>query len=101
MMATGLVTVAQDSGGPKSDIIARPWDLQEFANHRGGGGGGKRPTGCFASTAEEYADAMYTIIKRGAGKEVASIRQSGSRNASERFSDEVFISKENMLILRY
>jgi hypothetical protein len=75
----------------------RPWDLQEFAKDRGGGG--KRPTGCFASTAEEYADAMYTIIKSGAGKEAAAIRQSG-RNASERFSDEVFISKQTMLILR-
>jgi alpha-1,2-mannosyltransferase len=95
MMAAGLVTVAHDSGGPKSDIIVRPWDLQEFARE---GGGGKRPTGCLASTAEEYADAMYTIIKRGAGKEVAAIRQSG-RNASERFSDDVFMKslKETML----
>jgi hypothetical protein len=48
------------------------------------------------------ADAMYTIIKRGAGKEVAAIQQSGNRNASERFSDEVFMKslKETMLILR-
>jgi hypothetical protein len=53
MMTTGLVTVAQDLGGPKSDIIASPWDLQEFANDCGGGGGGKRPTRCLASTAEE------------------------------------------------
>jgi hypothetical protein len=51
--ATGLVTGAQDLGGPKSDIIARPWDLQEFAKDCGGGGGGKRPTRCLASTAEE------------------------------------------------
>jgi alpha-1,2-mannosyltransferase len=84
MMAAGLVTVAHDSGGPKSDIIARPWDLQEFVD------GGKRPTGCLAGTAEEYADAIYTVIKGGAEKEVAAIRQSG-RNASERFSDEVFM----------
>jgi hypothetical protein len=48
------------------------------------------------------ADAMYTIIKRGAGKEVAAIQQSGNRNASERFLDEGFMksSKGNMLILR-
>jgi alpha-1,2-mannosyltransferase len=27
MMSAGLVTVAHDSGGPKADIIVRPWDF--------------------------------------------------------------------------
>ena len=86
MMAAGLVTVAHNSGGPKSDIIERPWDLRDFADR-----GGKRPTGCLASTPDEYAEAIYEVIRSGAAsKEVAAIRQSG-RSAAERFSDEVFM----------
>lgn len=94
MMAAGLVTVAHDSGGPKSDIIERPWDLQDFEDC-----GGKRPTGCLAGSAEEYADAIFEVIKRGPqSKEVAAIRESG-RAAAERFSDQVFMKSMKMTIM--
>ncbi|KAL9185136.1 hypothetical protein ACHAXT_002913 [Thalassiosira profunda] len=83
MMAAGLVTVAHNSGGPRSDIILRPAVMD--------------PTGCLASTAEEYATAMYEIL--GASPEVAlQIRENG-RKSAERFSDEVFMDsfKETLL----
>lgn len=91
MMAAGLVTVAHDSGGPKSDIIERPWDLNNLKDD-------KTPTGCLASTEQEYANAIYTVIKRGTGKEVVAIRQSG-RASSQRFSDQVFMKSLKETIL--
>ena len=85
MMAAGLVTVAHNSGGPKSDIIVRPWDLNGVPNYN------KKPTGCLASTAREYASAMNIIITKGPQSEdIIKIRQSG-RNYVERFSDQVFL----------
>lgn len=93
MMAAGLITIAHNSGGPKSDIIERPWNLQNLPK------GGKRPTGCLASTAEEYADAMYEIIQREQSEEVLAIRRSG-RQSAERFSDQVFMKsiKETVML---
>ena len=94
MMAAGLVTVAHDSGGPKSDIILRPWDLLDFVDC-----GGKIPTGCLAGSAEEYADAIFELIKRGPqSKEVAAIRENG-RTSAERFSDQVFMKSMKMTIM--
>lgn len=92
MMAAGLVTVAHDSGGPKSDIILTPWD-PEVPNDDA--------TGCLASTADEYADAMREILKRGASCEVERIRENGRRSA-DRFSDDVFVDafKETILTTR-
>ena len=93
MMAAGLVTVAHNSGGPKSDIIQRAWDLQDFVL------GQNMPIGCLASSVEEYAEAIYHVVKRGSSsREVLAVRQSG-RKAAERFSDEVFMaaSKDTML----
>ena len=92
MMAAGLVTVAHDSGGPKSDIILTPWD-PEVPNDDA--------TGCLASTADEYATVMRDILKRGASSEVESIRENGRRSA-DRFSDEVFVDafKETILTTR-
>lgn len=86
MMAAGLVTVAHNSGGPKSDIIQCVWDFRDFANNNG-----KIPTGCLAGTAEEYAHAIYEIIKRGdTSREVTEIRCCARRSA-QRFSDQVFM----------
>jgi len=92
MMAAGLVTVAHDSGGPKSDIILTPWD-PEVPNDDA--------TGCLASTADEYATVMREILKRGASSEVERIRENGRRSA-DRFSDEVFVEafKETILTTR-
>eukprot|EP00970_Alexandrium_tamarense_P001132 scaffold116_cov220-Alexandrium_tamarense.AAC.8 len=101
MMAAGLVTVAHDSGGPKSDIIVRPCDFKSvnLTSATTATTGSNSPTGCLASTVEEYATAMYEILKRGAlSEETLAIRESG-RIAAERFSDDVFMSsfKETMI----
>lgn len=47
LMASGLVIVAHNSGGPSLDIV-RPHDGQE--------------TGFLASTVEEYADTMAKMV---------------------------------------
>jgi len=94
MMAAGLVTVAHDSGGPKSDIILRPWDVKNLSLLES-----DSPTGCLASTVDEYATAMYEILKRDASSiEIMKIRENG-RKSAERFSDQVFMDsfKNTML----
>lgn len=87
MMAAGLVTVAHDSGGPKSDIIVNPWDLK--APHKSLSN--SNATGLLASQKEEYATAMYEVLKKGPlSEDMLKVRQNG-RKASKRFSDEVFM----------
>lgn len=73
MMSAGLITIAHDSGGPKSDIIVPL---------RG------KPTGLRASTADEYADAMHQAFSMEA-KEAEEMR-ARARESAKRFSDEVF-----------
>lgn len=98
MMAAGLVTVAHDSGGPKSDIILKPWDFKNMETLDDS----DQPTGCLASNVDEYATAMYEILKRDvSSKDIVSIRENG-RKSAERFSDEVFMDsfKETVLSSR-
>ena len=91
MMSAGLVTVAHDSGGPKADIIVRPWDFGVGVGELALPGAPSAPTGCLATTTEEYAEAMYQVLKRGAlSEEVLEIRKSG-REAAKQFSDQVFM----------
>ena len=74
MMAGGLLTIAHDSGGPKSDIIV---DVT-----------GSAATGFLATTAEEYAEAMHKALTLDT-KEADAMRQRAKISA-ERFSDEAF-----------
>jgi len=80
MMAAGLVTVAHNSGGPKMDIV------------RDG------ETGYLARTAEEYADVMATVLKRGEKENVVMRRK--ARESAERFSDEVYSESFREAVLR-
>ena len=73
MMSAGLITIAHDSGGPKSDIVV------PFQGH---------PTGLRASTAEEYADAMNRAFSME--KTAADEMRNRARESSHRFSDEKF-----------
>ena len=83
MMAAGLLTIAHDSGGPKSDIILEV--------------GG---TGYLATTAKEYADAMHKALTLDA-KEADAMRQKAKASAT-RFSDEAFDKNlERVLPLLY
>ena len=78
----GLVIVAHNSGGPKADIIV-PLAGQT--------------TGYLASTAEEYADAIYDALIMDEQR-LAQIRN-GARKSSERFSDEVFSTSFKRVVL--
>lgn len=82
MMSAGLITIAHDSGGPKSDIIV-PQDGQ--------------PTGLLASSAEAYSDALYQAFTMNA-EEAAELRRRAQSSAT-RFSDEQFVSSFKKEIL--
>ena len=69
-----MLTIAHDSGGPKSDIIV---DVT-----------GSAATGFLATTAEEYAEAMHKALTLDT-KEADAMRQRAKISA-ERFSDEAF-----------
>ena len=71
--AAGLISVVNDSGGPKEDIVV-PID------------GGE--TGFHASTGEEYAEAFGKALSLGPEDALAMRRR--ARKSSERFSEEVF-----------
>eukprot|EP00533_Pseudo-nitzschia_delicatissima_P002096 CAMPEP_0116105672 /NCGR_PEP_ID=MMETSP0327-20121206/15172_1 /TAXON_ID=44447 /ORGANISM="Pseudo-nitzschia delicatissima, Strain B596" /LENGTH=508 /DNA_ID=CAMNT_0003598123 /DNA_START=120 /DNA_END=1642 /DNA_ORIENTATION=- len=73
MMAAGLLTIAHDSGGPKSDIIVEV---------------GQGGTGFLATTTQEYADAMHNALTLDT-KEANAMRQKAKASAT-RFSDEAF-----------
>ncbi|EGZ20381.1 hypothetical protein PHYSODRAFT_328499 [Phytophthora sojae] len=69
MMAAGMLVVANNSGGPKADIV-------------------KAETGCLALTADEYADKMLLLLEKSPAEAVEM--RSAARNSSLRFSDEEF-----------
>ncbi|KAG7392978.1 asparagine-linked glycosylation protein [Phytophthora pseudosyringae] len=69
MMAAGMLVVANDSGGPKADIV-------------------KPETGCLALTADEYADKMLSLLEMSPTESIEM--RSAARKSSLRFSDEEF-----------
>jgi alpha-1,2-mannosyltransferase len=48
LMASGVIVIAHNSGGPKSDIVV-PYKGQQ--------------TGCLATTAEEYAEKLAELLQ--------------------------------------
>lgn len=74
--------MAHNSGGPKEDIVV-PSDGQI--------------TGFLASTAEEYADAIYQALT--SDKEGITLLRQRARNSAERFSDEVFSASFKTTVL--
>ncbi|CAI5726061.1 unnamed protein product [Peronospora destructor] len=69
MMAAGMLIVANNSGGPKADIV-------------------KPKTGCLALTAEEYASKMLSLLEKSRTESIAM--RSTARKSSSRFSDDEF-----------
>lgn len=82
MMAAGLITIAHDSGGPKSDIVVPISGNQ---------------TGLLASTANEYSDAIHTAFSMGP-RASREMREHARRSAC-RFSDEKFNTNFKRTIL--
>jgi len=85
MMAAGLLVIAHNSGGPKSDIIIQPAQISA---------GGttiettKDTTGFLAATNDEYAKAIYSALTLDKERE-GQIRANAQVSA-QRFTDEVF-----------
>ena len=97
MMAAGLVTVAHNSGGPKTDIIV-PLEVEEENSTRVEA----KQTGFLASTVDEYAEAMNAILCGGNGdkngEDVLGIRRCGRQQATK-FSDEAFVELFKMTFI--
>ncbi|ELR14454.1 asparagine-linked glycosylation 11 (alpha-1,2-mannosyltransferase) family protein [Acanthamoeba castellanii str. Neff] len=73
MMAAGLVTIAHNSGGPKTDIVEHG------------------QTGFLAATEEEYAECMErALVAKNERPEAHTDMQRSARRSAQRFSDEVF-----------
>ena len=77
MMAAGLVTIAHNTGGPKSDIVVPHGDKKQI-------------TGFLASSVDEYADAMYKALKNGPNCEENLSIRIVARDTAQRFSDNIF-----------
>ena len=76
--AAGLLSVVNDSGGPKLDICI------EMADGEGGTG----PTGFVASTEEEYASGMTKALNLSANEKLQMRRR--ARRSARRFSEDAF-----------
>jgi len=89
MMAAGLLVIAHDSGGPKTDII----QVDDPKNGIAG-------TGFLATTEEEYAEAIYNALTMDI-KSSQDMRRRAQASAT-RFSDDAFDkSLEQVLPLLY
>ena len=101
MMAAGLIVIANNSGGPKSDIVVPFNDEQQRANSGGDGATSAvarlTTTGFLASSVDEYAGFMYRALTLDP-KEAAAIRRN-ARASAKRFTDEVFAESFEKAIL--
>jgi len=106
MMAAGLLTIAHDSGGPRSDIVfpERNCSSSSSSSSRSGTDGGtnssKQATGFLATTAEQYAAAMHRALTMD-DPEAQAMRHR-ARASATRFSDAAFDQRlEQVLPLLY
>lgn len=88
-MAAGAIVLANDSGGPKFDIVV---------DHNG------QRTGFLALDADSYADSLNTIFSLSAD-ELMSIRQNAresvKRFSDARFSESLLSLSENLFLPEY
>lgn len=102
MMAAGLLTIAHNSGGPKSDIILPQVDDDNVdpINKKKKKNGIIVGTGFLATTIEEYADAIFKALTMDV-KDSQNMRRNAQASAT-RFSDDAFDkSLEQVLPLLY
>lgn len=85
-MASGVISVAHNSAGPKEDIIG------SFPE--------KGKKGYLASTEEEYAKVFEEIFSMNQDERL-QIQQNARTYADEVFSDEIFSKKVKELIANY
>ena len=94
MMAAGLLTIAHDSGGPRSDIVLPERNCSSSSTDS------SKATGFLATTAEQYAAAMHRALTMDA-LEAQAMRHKAQASAT-RFSDAAFDQRlEQVLPLLY
>jgi alpha-1,2-mannosyltransferase len=91
MMAAGLIVIAHNSGGPKSDIVV-PIELSSSSSARS-----TTTTGFLASSADEYAELIHRALILDP-KEASDIRHNAQESA-KRFTDEIFAESFEKAIL--
>lgn len=90
MMAAGLIVIAHNSGGPKSDIVV-PLNRQKKSQGESSSFSTTSfsdTTGFLASSADEYAAMMHRALALSP-TEASAIRKNAQESA-KRFTDEVF-----------
>jgi len=96
LMASGVITIAHNSGGPQSDIVC-PADRTSIMSPELKDEHTQQPhefTGILAESSEEYANAMIRILQdyrheQRLGKYFSTL-QHNARHQCARFSEEVF-----------
>jgi alpha-1,2-mannosyltransferase len=88
MMAAGLITIAHNSGGPKSDIVV------PFGSER-------QRTGFLASTESQYVETLYDAWMIGRDHEKSLPIRLSAQQSSMRFSDHAFLSSFKSLIVEF
>ena len=77
MMAAGLIVIAHNSGGPKTDIVT---PLSSNVSNS--------TTGFLASTVDEYADCIHRVLSMSVDE--AKVVRCNAVESAKRFTDEVF-----------
>jgi alpha-1,2-mannosyltransferase len=94
MMAAGLIVIAHNSGGPKSDIVV--------PLHRDCASSSRQTTtttktGYLAATVDEYAQAIYSALTLDATE--ATLIRRNAQESARRFTDEVFAQSFEQAIM--
>ena len=98
MMAAGLLVVAHDSGGPKTDIVKATADGDDDDDGENDTNDTTlHTTGFRATTAKEYADAIYIGLYGMNDTEKEAMRVRAQISAT-RFSDDTFDERLNQQI---
>ncbi|CAL8069919.1 unnamed protein product [Calicophoron daubneyi] len=90
-MASGLITVAHNSGGPRADIIGPAVCRLPSSQSSGSPKPKYTGVGYLASSAEEYADTFDYILLQMTPAERLSIQNAARERAQSKFSEECFL----------
>jgi alpha-1,2-mannosyltransferase len=88
MMAAGLIVIAHNSGGPKSDIVVPYCPQHDNSISKTTTTTTTTTTGFLATSVEEYAERIHYILSLDSN-ERSAIRHN-AMESSKRFTDDVF-----------
>jgi alpha-1,2-mannosyltransferase len=93
MMAAGLIVVAHNSGGPKSDIVVPLHRSSAISSQTAT----TTKTGYLASTVDEYAQAIHSTLTLDITE--ATLIRRNAQESARRFTDEVFAQSFEQAIM--